>query len=390
MINVNTLNELNKYGIGADINRLESFVIDCKQARIFSDIDNLEQTYMKLSKILKEIKPESMTFTSKTSIEESHAEKFDKLFIKYRNIKPKILYGTKDKNIDKLISYMHTRNDNCVDMMAIPSIQGINIKCTYLSGYIYRVNIIGEECKYTDITKQIKPLIPNEVEQFKEFSLVECRGKITIFNNQPELQNSGIDLTCNVMHMLRLGINIDKLSVVFDDLFIDNENESDIPFDNQWDKIEYLRELGFNIPHHALIRNVEEENIGQALESFRDYFDNIVNTTGIIYKYNGYEIRDNETLSYILDYSKFVYIYDNVDYRQIYSSKVKSIVTSNSNEVSIILKIVSVECNDKLTVNEIHVHDINILDTYDIKIGCRIYFKINNHNAELIENNNRV
>lgn len=38
MVNVNTLNELNKFGIGADVARLESYIIDYKQASLTTNM----------------------------------------------------------------------------------------------------------------------------------------------------------------------------------------------------------------------------------------------------------------------------------------------------------------------------------------------------------------
>ena len=44
------------------------------------------------------------------------------------------------------------------------------------------------------------------------------------------------------MEYIRLGIYADKLRVLFDDIVIKDDPNIEIPFKNQWDKLEYLCE----------------------------------------------------------------------------------------------------------------------------------------------------
>lgn len=384
MININTLNELNRFGIGADIARLESYIVDYKQANLTTNMYAYEHDYLKMNKILKELKSDSLAFTDKTSLTEEATDEYDKLLMKYSNRTINEIYGADDKNIDEVCKYIKSQSDECIDMVAIPNILGINIRCSYTNGYLYRINIIGDGYKYTDVTKRFREQLPKYVEQFSKYKLVELRGKITIFNNHEDLQNVSLNVEASTMHLLRLNLYNQELSLVIDDIFIDTDEE--LEFTTQWKKIEYIRELGFSVPHHALIRNVDYSMVNEAFASFRDYFSNIENTTGIIYKYSGYQIRDNEKLSYEQVYSKFIYIFDRCNYRKLFSARLKSVLTLNNSEVNIILKIVSTKCNDCLTIENASVQDINILDTYDLKPGNTIFFFVNNKEAILTQN----
>lgn len=384
MININTLNELNRFGIGADIASLESYIVDYKQANLTTSMYEYEQDYLKMNKILKELKSDSLAFTDKTSLIEEATDDYDKLLMKYSNRNINEIYGACDKNIDEVCNYIKSQDDECIDMVAIPNILGINIRCSYINGYLYKINIIGDGYKYTDITDRFKEQLPKYVEQLSKYKLVELRGKATIFNTHEDLQNISLNIEASTMHLLRLDLNNQDISIVLDDIFIDTDEE--IAFTTQWEKIEYIRELGFSVPHHALIRNVEYSMLNEAFSSFRDYFSNIENTTGIIYKYSGYQIRDNKKLSYEQVYSKFIYIFDRCDYRKIFSTKLKSVLTLGGNEVNIILKVVSTKCNDCLSIDNVSVHDINVLDTYDLKPGSTIFFFINNKEAILAQN----
>lgn len=387
MVNINTLNELNRLGIGADISKLESYIIDYKQANLTTNMYVYEHDYLRMNKILKELKADSLAFTDKTTLEDVPTDSYDKLLMKYNNRVIDEIYGSTDTRMDELCDYIKSQEDGCIDMVAIPNVLGISVRCSYTNGYLYRVNIIGDNYKYTDITARFREQLPKFVEDFSKHSLVELRGKVTIFNNHADLQNSYLNVECSTMHLLRLGLNSSDMSIVIDDLFIDTDDL--LPFDNQWDKLEYIRELGFNVPHHALIRNVEHSILEDAFSSFRDYFSNIEETSGIIYKYNGYQIRNNKELSYEQDYSKFSYIYDKCDYKNLYSSRIKSILTVTGKEVDIMLKVIPVKCNDDFTVDTVLVTDINILDTYDLSPGNTVFFFINNGIATIAKNRQR-
>lgn len=384
MININTLNELNMYGVGADIAKLESYIVDYKQANLTTSMYAYERDYLRMNKILKELKPDSLAFTDKTSLTEEDTDEYDKLLLKYNNRAIDEIYGAQDDNISTLGNYIKSQSDECIDMVAIPNILGISIRCSYTNGYLYRINIIGDSYKYTDITKRFREQLPKYIEEFSKYKLVELRGKITIFNNNEELQKTSLNIETSTMHLLRLGIDNDKLSLVFDDIFIDSDSITE--YDNQWDKIEFLRNIGFSVPHHALIRNVDYSMIADAFTSFRDYFSNIEDTTGIIYKYNGYQIRDNSRMSYEQDYSKFIYIFDKCDYKKIFNSKLKSVLTINDGDVKVLVKIVSTKCNDCLNIDTIEVQDINVLNTYELSPGNNVFFFINDGKAILTKN----
>lgn len=387
MININTLHELNNIGIGADALKLESYIVDYKQASFTRNLYAYENTYLKMCRLLREMKPDSLAFTDKTTLESLDTDVYDVLLLKYRNRNIDEIYGANDDCVKDICEYIKQHNDECIDMVAIPNILGISIRCSYINGYLYRVNVIGDGYKYTDITDRFRDKLPKYIEDFNKHKIVELRGVVTIFNNNSELQQYMMNVECSTMHFLRLGINDDYMNIVIDDIFIDTDTE--LPYSTQWDKIEYIRELGFNVPHHALIRNVEYSMLKDALYSFTDYFNSIEKDTGIAYKYRGYQIRDNIELSYENRYSKFVYIFNDCDYKRIFRSKLKSVISTNVAKVVTSLKVISLNCNDELVIDTIHVTDLNILNTYDLKPGTEIFFVINNGRAELINNRNK-
>lgn len=365
MINNNTLKILNKLAFGADIDSLESYVINFKQAQMVSDTTNYEDRYLKLEKILKEIKKESLAFSEKTYLNEIKLDKYDRYITSISNEKPLIIYGTQDNKLLDIANLI----DESQDIIAIPYIDGINISITYINGYIYRIYAIGDGVKYIDLTKELKSKISNYIKEFNNIDLVELRGKVTIPNTCNDLQNKSLNTICSTMNCLRTKIDIDKLDIVITDILT---NEL-IEYNNHWDRIEYLRDIGINVPHQVLIRGIDGEQLSQAFIEIDDYFNDVE----IPYKYSGFEIRINTDIKYETNFYRVVYNSKQCNKNQLYKSTVKSITTSfKNNEIINILNIIPIECNNKVIIDNIEVDDIYALEKNNIQVGTKVIFNI--------------
>lgn len=383
MININTMTLLNNIAFGADIDSLESYIIDFKQAQLLARLDKYEAEYLKLSKILKELKTESLAFSDKTSLTELDTNNYDRIFLSKPNFKMKLAYGTQSDTLCNIKNNIYENKDT-FDIMAMTYIEGININCIYIKGNLFTINAIGEYYKYIDLTSVLKSKVPEHIKELAKYELVELRGKITIFKDE-EYRLKRLNTICSTMEALRLNINIDKLNIIFDDMFI--EDNTELPFDNQWDKIEFMSDIGLVVPHHALVRGIDKETFNQAMEELDNYFDDIQNDTDIVYDYNNIEIRLNDDIYCSDDNKKFIYNSRDCDSKQLYSSKIKSIsTTSNGNTIKPVLNIVSIQCNDKLDIDNIVVDDICTLETNDLKIGSKVVFNVINNKAYIVKN----
>lgn len=373
MINENTLRILNKYGFGADINSLESFIIDYKQSNLLTDMSDYEYQYMQLGKILTELKGDSSALNDSTMINVANQDLYDHFFTEFGNYHPIRVYGSND--LDK-IEVVKNSIGEYKDIIGILNVQGIDIKCSYIYGKLYKINLIGEHDKYDEVTESLRELVPENITELKEYKLVELRGRVTIFNNRKKLQSKSLNTICSTMRCIRNNIWTEDLSVVFNDIYIETE---DLPFDNQWDKIEYMRDIGLSIPHHGLIRNVEPELLAQTLKELDDFFYNIKETDGIIYDFDGFEIRVNDSIVGKTDKTSLVYITTKVDYRKVFSAVVKSISIKDRQYINI----VNTTCNDRVQINKIDIDDIYSLEQYEVKIGSRVNFNVVNNTAIL-------
>jgi hypothetical protein len=376
MINDNTLKYLDDLGIGANINKLESYIIDYKQAQNLCDLYEYEYDYIQLCKILKEARLTSRAFSDDIRLIAEETDKYDRLFSSYCNEEPYVFYGMNNYRMSMINDIINSSPTQDISILAMPNVKGLNIRCSYIEGYIHRVNLVGDK-KFTNITKLVKDMLPGYIDKFAKSELVECRGKITIYNNNP-LDMEYCNVECSTMHMLRLGINTDSLKIIFNDIVADDMSG----ITNQWDKIEYLRELGFSVPHHGLIRDISRSEVEEAITEFVKYFENIKAETGIIYEYNGYEFRDNNNME-TNNSSRVIYKDKEVNYKDVFESKIKSnMIITDYNDM--IVNIIPVKCNDNCTITEVRVNDVTLLDRYGFDIGNKIRFRVVNNKAILV------
>ena len=171
MININTLNYLNSIGIGASVNSIESYLIDYKRARFVCDLYDYEYDFLNLSKILKEIKPDSNAFSDIAYLESTEPTNIDRVFVEDGFKKAATIYGHKHKNLSIILDKISENDD--IDIVALPNVTGLNIKCTYVNGYITKINLVGDGDLYDDITNKLKDKVPKFVSELKEHEIAD-------------------------------------------------------------------------------------------------------------------------------------------------------------------------------------------------------------------------
>lgn len=373
MINENTLNKLNNIGFGADIDALESYIIDFKQSSLLCDMSQYEYNHAILFDILKEVKPNSLAFSERTSLKEIELDKQDSLFIEYGNERIDLAYGIDSLAVNTMKSSIDCETDQIVDIIGITNVDGIDINCIYLHGYMYRIYAIGKNKKYINLTGELKNKVPNYISDLECFDLVELRGKATLFKNSDAIENS-LNIPCSVVRCIRTDFTSD-IQLVFNDIIIDDNDIVELPYKNHWEKMEFLRDMELSVPHHLLIRSVDRDSLDQALVQLDEAFLDIKNEGSMIYSYSGVIIRFNESLDYNAIGDKLIYISNNVDSSTKFSSTVKSISTTYDGDKFIQkLNIIRIKCNEQLSIKHIELDDIYDLEKYDINIGNKVTF----------------
>lgn len=365
MINNNTLLELNKTEFGASINRLESYLIDTKQFEIISGQQNYDNKTKRYKEILKSIKPKSLMFSSKTDLEEIENTKYDKLLVDFPESMPMCIYGASNDNI--LNAYKHiVDHTNSIGITAIPSVVGIAVSVTYISGNLYKVYVVRDSVKLMDITNDVKSLLPSYIDAIKDNNITDFRGKITTKGNK--LTNE-----IDIIHRLRTHINTNELQFIFYCVYSDTRQ-----YGSSWEMIEFIKGTELSVPHHALIRNIDCTLMMDAVIQLKEFFTDLNTKEQFPYTYNGIQIINNQNSK------SFIYNYMDCPSNKIFESTVKSIlINSNTSGMYATIKIVDTKCNDELVISSIDVNDVLDFVNFNISIGSKVQFYISDRKAYL-------
>lgn len=384
MINNNVLNTLDSIGLGADIDSLESHLMDYVQVNQLINQYDYANSHTEMLKILKELKPESIVFSSKTFLKQIENTEFDSILSTIPYHTPEKIYGTHDKKLKTIEIF---GNSKSIDIVAVVNTKGIPVTCQYKNGNLYKIFVVSESKKYIDATKLLKGKVVTYIEELKQYSLCECRGYATILNISSNIQKKSLGTQWSTMRCLRTQTNIENIQVVIDDILFVSE---DIPFDNQWDKLKFLEKLGFNVPNNALVRDITKEMLEQALAELYEHFVNIKETEGIQYDYDYIEIREGKDILNTSESSKLLFTQKLCNPKVCYESTVKSVNTKFNGIKTIgVLNIVPVVCNS-ITVNEIDIQDFIEYDALDIHSGSKVKFNVIEGKPRILKNDSKI
>lgn len=382
MINSNMLRLLDKYAFGADIDSLESSIIDYELTKQVADVSLYASIVDKLKAILEELKPESKAFSNNIKMDEIPFNNYDELFSTYNNAFPAVAYGTSDSGLALFSDKIRGSKDDKADIVAIDNLLGIDISCIYYNGYLCNIFVIGEYAKFMLITDEFSSKIPKHIPEFDDDTLVDLRGRIVISNEHSHLQRISLNEQCAVMRCLRTKTHIDKLDIIFYNAYFKTDYE--LPYSTQWEKYEFLEKCGLTMAKYKLVRNVWFKTLDKALLSI----DNSFISDDIEYISRGFIVKINDELNDSID-SCLYFNSTDCSVNNVYSSIVKSIATIY--EDSIIkqqVKIVDVDCNNRLSIDTIDIDDIYDFEKYNIGIGNKIYFTVSMRKAVLCSGDN--
>ena len=374
MINNTILNKLNNTHFGSDINKAEIFLKYFDKASYVSDLRSYQHTYDELRKLLKEIKPESLLFTMNNDDSLCIQDKYDFNTESYIRNDIDIIDSKASKKYDEIKnSIKESKNFVCITY-----VEGINIKCIYMNGYIYKIYLCNKSINYKDVTNVLKCRIPSYIDELSKYELVGLIGKATIFRDKANRLDLN-SIQCLSMYYIENNIGISNVDIVFDNIIFSNNYANKL--DNLWDRIEYMRTLNINVAHHTLIRDIQSNNLDNAIDTYTKYINDIDESNGISYNYSGLELRELEDLE--LKKVRFIYRLD-ISEDSIFESTVKSFKTSYiDNKIFITANIVSVKHNGK-DIEAVVIDDICKIDDYGIQIGKKIKFKIQNGTAVIV------
>lgn len=249
MININSIDELEDLGIGCNIDRLEKLAVEAYYCELLGV--RITDKQSRILELLREIKPNSEVFTGGVVLKDEAVEKYEKLSDVDRIDCGDILYGCYGntfKNIEEQV-----KEGNC-RASAVEFNNGVCVRMAYRFGELRAVlTSMGN----IEISRSLVGLIPQYVEQWKGIKNVEVRA-----------------IVCgdNVAYKVATGrINTSEERVLCYDVV--NDAGSNIKMTN-WDKLRYLRAVGFKCCDSMMIQDVNKDNVEDVIMAIMDKFKN--------------------------------------------------------------------------------------------------------------------
>lgn len=379
VINSSTLDELEKLGFGADVDSFESHIESLQEAYSLGKPLVTDTMYDHYIRILKELKPDSPLLYRNWNTEEHGLDDFDELLDKY---------GMKSintiQNLSDLNKFKAAIGDSELTLTGTIKLNGHAIRAVYHYGELVTGSTRGRYKKGRDITKHLKIVLPNYIEQWSDIRLVEVRGEILVEKEVFNRYLSNILKTplSSVTSLIRDSASDDEikmLSCVCYRILCDE----DLGINNHWDQLSILQNCGFEIPERLRIGGINYYNLDSKIEDFIYYFENLYDNGQLKYDTDGIVVTvDNFHKFYELGLDGNSYLGNfalkmgRVWESNIYKSTILNVVFVHGKTYitpkAIIEPVITVT---GATVDVVPLYNIGVMDRLGLVPNAEIYFK---------------
>ena len=276
MVNTETLEKLEKFGFGSDIDAFESYVASLQDAAGLGNPLVDDSVYDAHIRLLKELKPTSSVLSRNWEVTDEEYGAYDTILEKYG-----MCSITTISSLDDLDSFSSTIESlgHDIDLMVSLKANGHGVRAIYINGWLCGGSTRGRYKKGRDITRHLKAVLPNYVEAWSDIKLVEVRGEmlVSIDNFENHLKGKLKTPLSSVTSLIRESVTDEELELLEMECYkVFSEDES-LAFSNLSDEFKHLEANGFVTPTYAVYPNVNPSNLRSIVErlliSFERYMD---------------------------------------------------------------------------------------------------------------------
>lgn len=371
MVNINTINKLERHGIGPNVDKLEYYIALLKFSRQLGNNIATSKEIEDLEILLDNLKPVSEiskhSICSEDTIIRELDDKEDQLFVPCEYIGYE---NTKQKNIKDFNSIIGALGS---DIYAFALPLGIKIRIVYSYGKLCGVSVINNGEKGKDITYLFSGYIKDYVSEIKDIECLELKAIVNKRNDDLEVIKYLINES---------SYTLKDFKVYIFDVRATDEKINELDYMSLYD---YMININFNTDEYnsldyitvAVIHKLSAEDLYNAIYQLRDYFidKGEIDIKDLIVVRN-----DNRTETDYLSLD-----INNIDTR-IYSSVVEKVTWENDSKYmrpTLHIKPIKI-LGDKI-VRTIKL--TNIKDLMHIEVGKDANFKVINNKLKLYNKN---
>lgn len=276
MVNADTMEKLEKLGFGSDIDALESYVASLQDAAGMGNPLVDDSVYDAHVRLLKELKPTSSVLNRNWETADEELNEYDEVLRKYG-----MCSITTISEIDDLWRFENTLDTigHDVELMASIKDNGHGVRAVYLNGWLYSGSTRGRTKKGRDITRHLKAVLPNYVDEWRNIKIVEIRGEmlVSIENFEKHLKGKLKHPLSSVTSLIRDSVTDEELKLLDMECYKVISADDSLHFETLYDEFKHLEKCGFNTPPFIKVGHVNSSNLKQVtsaiLAKFEQYMD---------------------------------------------------------------------------------------------------------------------
>lgn len=255
------------------VERLERYIQECNDA--MNDVNRSpiveDAVYDRLTEILKEVKPDSElldTLWSEDVASEEDMQKEVNAIVKREPMRS--ILTIKDLECKEMYEFINQMpDDEYFDLHYGVKLNGHGIRINYLDSVLVNGASRARSTAGRDLTRQVKLICPNYIDDLEGYGLVEIRGELLLpFENleiarqyNPEIKSA----FTGVSSMSRDSSSDEEISLL---RFVAYRFICDgVTFETKAEEYEFLESLGFETPLYFVQENVTKETMMDCIES---------------------------------------------------------------------------------------------------------------------------
>lgn len=298
MINQNTLDLLESYGFGADIDAFESYIMRLQDAAGMGNPEVTDAQYDDYFRLLKELKPESEALTRNWENVDNELGDYDGYLERYGM---KSILTIQDKSeLAYFKAMMINNNLGEVSFNASSKINGHGVRAVYKYGKLVSGSTRGRYKKGRDITRHLSHILPNDIEQLHDVEMAEIRGELyvalNVFESIKHLVKTPLSAVTSLSKESATDDEIQLMSFAAYQILTD-----DLEFESLTQKFEFLKACGFEIPTCVRVGGVTADDFDEFIDRLLEFFENKLENEGFPYDSDGIVVAvDNNDVFYSL------------------------------------------------------------------------------------------
>lgn len=273
MINLSTLDKLNREGFGANTDRLRLYLIEVRNGLEFKCPVEQYDRFNRLKNLLKEVDPNQEILEYTVDTTESDLPRGQDLLKQKETL----------KNIGQEIDIVaHIRSD------------GVQVTIEYENG-TYKQAYTFINYQLVDLTDKLRDVVSKQVNGWESEENITISGRVTIPRKYLSvIQRQGFrNLNHAIVHFVSQEdySEVKKyIRFIADDIEFQNEANNSL---SAWETLSLLKLKGFEVPQRIKAQGIIEQNLEQAVDKMVNYFDNFDKTNEFEYVYTGVQFLQN-------------------------------------------------------------------------------------------------